>query len=171
MRPRIWSAGLELFAQYVLQMDQRVYGTCCSCLVIIYSLYLAMEILVHPNAAAGCYQIPVQYPGCILAAMVVKDFGQSKFVFLYYVLQTPHLFFFSLLRSLVTFRKVSKLADEVKIGFWILASRAPGGFADFLGFLSQTYKDSCHSLLLKLNRSLCLRMTAYLSTWCLVYCL
>lgn len=31
---KIWSTGFELFAQYVLQVDQRIYGTYCSCLVI-----------------------------------------------------------------------------------------------------------------------------------------
>lgn len=94
MGPKIWSAGCELFAQYVLQMDQKIYGMWCSCPVIILSFNLAIELQVHCNIAAGCCQIPVKYSICTLAAEVAKDFGQSKFVFLYCILQTPHFFLF-----------------------------------------------------------------------------
>lgn len=104
VRPKICSAGFELFAQCVLQMDQRIYGNCCSCLVIIYSLHLAIEIQVLCNTAVGYCQITVKYPACTLAAKVAKDFDQSKQLFLYCILQTLH--FFPLLRSMVTFRKV-----------------------------------------------------------------
>lgn len=64
-----------------LQMDQRINGTCSSCLAIIYSLHLAIEIQVHCSIAVGSCQIPVKYPVCTLAAKVAKDFGQCKFDF------------------------------------------------------------------------------------------